>query len=201
MVEGEDTMDGQAETLPVSPAAPPRQESLVPVYERYTDTLTQRKGYVRFDEERKNQFLTALAETGLQALSARLSGVSVQTIQNHRKSDPVFEEAYLDAEGHYHDSIVAEMARRGHYGYDEPLVFQGKKTGHYVRRYSDRLLERLAEARVPGFGRKTEVDVNVKGGVLLVHTAAKDANDWAAKYGDEPPKLPKADSTNSDIAK
>lgn len=171
----------------VTPGPEPRSDSLVPVYRRYTDAVEKvRKGHVEFTPDRKDQFLTAFAETGLQALSAQLAGVSVQTIVNHRKNDKIFAEAYDDAHGQYCDSLVHEMARRGQYGIDEPLVFQGKKTGHYIRRYSDRLLERLAEAKVPGFGRKTEVDVNVKGGVLLIPASAPDPEEWEQRYNGMP---------------
>ncbi len=66
-------------------------------------------------------------------------------------------------------------------GWDEPVFYQGRVVGK-MRKYSDRMLEMLAKKEIPGFRDKSEVDVNVSGGVLVVHKPAGTKADWMESH-------------------
>jgi hypothetical protein len=87
--------------------------------------------------------------------ACKLVGIDPNQIFDLRKVDPLFVQAEREAERRGVDTMVTEIVRRGQFGYDEPVIFKGQLmmksdgTPLTVRKYSDRLLEKLAEARDP----------------------------------------------------
>lgn len=145
--------------------------------------VATRKGHVFMKEDEKRRFLEHFIQHGNKAQAARYAGVSRTTVYLHIEKDEQFSELVEDAYELYCESIVAEMQRRALDGVDEPLSYQGRLTGQYINRKSDRLLERLAEAKVPGFGKKVDVEHKHSGGILLVQSDVNSADEWVAKHG------------------
>jgi hypothetical protein len=127
-------------------------------------------------------FLEQLSLTGRKADSARAAGVSRQTVLNHEKLDPTLTDEIEEALEFYKDSIRAEIHRRAVTGVDEPVFYQGVVCGA-VTKYSDRMLELEAKRLMPEYREKSQVDVNHKGGVLVVpQSPAEEAVDkWAER--------------------
>lgn len=143
------------------------------------------KGVVKFDQKRKDEFLAQLQETGLKNHAARAVGINRNTVYHAMEKDEEFALQVADAMETYREGLIAEAFRRGVQGVEEPLYFQGKLSGDVVRKYSDRLLERLLEAHVPGFGKKVDVEHKHTGGVLVVHSDVQSREDWEKKFGGE----------------
>lgn len=128
----------------------------------------------RFTDAAKDRALAAFAQSGVKYLAAAAAGVSGETVRQHLRTDEVFAEAWEDAYGEYQARLVAEIHRRGVEGTLEPVIGRVGKDEDgvitYVRRYSDRLLEFEAKRHMPEYRDKQQVDMNVTGGVLVVHT-------------------------------
>lgn len=87
--------------------------------------------------------------------------ISRQTFFNWKKSDPDFQAAWNDAWDDGADLVEDEALRRAVEGVEEP-VYQGGVLVGRKRVYSDKLMERMLEARKPGlYGRNTQVAVQV----------------------------------------
>jgi hypothetical protein len=173
----------------------------------------------KFKPEAKLQFLMELANTGRKIHSAALAGVSRQTVSDHLRDDPEFQEAYDEALETYAESVRLEVRRRGVEGWLEPVYHQGvqgmtplldpkgeyvmetvlvdeympdeegkpRATGGkvsitrpklvpaFIRKYSDRMLELEAKRVDPGYREKGTIDMNVKGGILVVPGMTTDA--------------------------
>lgn len=61
-------------------------------------------------------------------------------LYHHRDNDPDFAQRWHDAKERGLDACEDEAVRRGIIGYEEPLTYQGRKTGQSITRYSDTLL-------------------------------------------------------------
>ena len=72
------------------------------------------------------------------------------------------------------NKLEREAYRRGVVGVETPII--NNKTGQvlgHVRKYSDRLLELLLKKADPyGYGNRTQLELNVNAGVLVVPAAA-----------------------------
>ena len=120
----------------------------------------------RLTQQRLQQFLQYLAETGNVSRSVKLIGSSAARVYTLRHNDPAFRQAWDEAEQIAADRLEEEAWRRAVEGFDEPVVSGGKlvrdENGNavMVRRYSDVLLIRLLAAhrpqkfdrRIPGAG-------------------------------------------------
>lgn len=112
------------------------------------DTLTR---------ETKNKFLEVYASIGNVRETAAQTGIHRSTHYDWLKHDPDYAERFGEAESQYCDLVRETVRQRAILGVSHD-VFNGK--GDYVGTrtvYSDRLLERLAEAKCPEFKRKTEL--------------------------------------------
>lgn len=151
------------------------------------------KGPVTLTPPLKLRYLEELAATGLICKSALAVGVTYQSIQVHRRTDPEFAALMEQALEMYRDKISVEVERRGVDGYDEPVWYQGNQVGT-VRRFSDRLLEMHAKRFVPEYREHYTADVNLTGGVLVVGARPKDVDEWRREYGCLPAGEPGASS-------
>jgi hypothetical protein len=113
-------------------------------------------------QQRLQQFLQYLAETGNVSRSVKLIGSSAARVYTLRHNDPAFRQAWDEAEQIAADRLEEEAWRRAVEGFDEPVVSGGKlvrdEDGNavMVRRYSDVLLIRLLAAHRPQkFDRQT----------------------------------------------
>lgn len=142
-----------------------------------------RKPPVEFTDERKQRYIDVISKVGLKYIAAEAAGVTQATVTGHLREDPEFREAVEHRLQEFHDRMEREMYRRGVQGVLEPVFYQGRVVGT-IRRYDSNLLVRLMEANRPEkFGRKAEVDVNHKGGVLVIPSGAQSAEAWLAEHG------------------
>lgn len=108
-------------------------------------------------------FLYRLADTGSVKLACELAEVSRSTVENERRInnwDNDFEKQFQMAKKDFNDSLDFEGTRRGRDGIDEPLTYKGTPTGHFIKRYSDALLEKRMEAEMPDKYRKQGITIN-----------------------------------------
>lgn len=82
--------------------------------------------------------------------AARFAGVAPSTAVTWAGQDPVFAQVRDEARLDVGRSIEAEIHRRAIEGVEEP-VYQGGKLVGTVRKYSDQLLIRMAQAHLPAY--------------------------------------------------
>lgn len=154
---------------------------------------------IKFTDKRRETFLNDLRVLGRINDCARAAGVSPQTVRNHREDDAEFNALVEEALEDYADKVRAEVHRRAlegvpimkfHQGLPLMVPVRDEEGNEYVdedgnpmlepyveRVYSDRMLELLAKRVDPAFRDKSTVDMNVKGGVLVV-PAPMSADEW-----------------------
>lgn len=113
-------------------------------------------------EVRRSAFLKVLRETGIARVAARAASPgshpdhgAVSTFNSLRRRDPEFARQFAEALEDSDSKIEAEAYRRGVEGIREPVFQKGEQAVDaegkpaFVRRYSDPLLLRLLESRMP----------------------------------------------------
>lgn len=126
---------------------------------------------------RANQgaFLAALSKTGRIDKAAEAAGIGRQTHYDWLKADPEYVQMFADAEVLAAQMLEDTATGRAVEGWDEPVFHEGKLCGT-VRKFSDRLLERLLEARMPSrYRRNVKAEVTGKDGEPLIPLEAIDA--------------------------
>jgi len=123
--------------------------------------LTPQKKLTKRDKQAL--FLASFARNANVLLSAHLAGVSRQMVYKWLEHDEDFSFAYNQAKEDANDVLRAEIYRRGHDGFDEQVLVNGKL--HTVHKYSDTLLIFLAKARMPEFREKQSLEVTTPGAV------------------------------------
>ena len=98
----------------------------------------------------QQRFLESFRVIGTISKAAVAAGVSRTTVYNWIRNDSVFQESFEDAEEDVRDAIREEIHRRAIAGVDEPVYQRGMLVGH-VRKYSDALLIKMAQARLPEY--------------------------------------------------
>ena len=137
-------------------------------------------------EERKALFLSELAKHGIVGLAAKVASPhSIRgartSFEVERKKDPEFGKAFDEALAHAKEVIQHEIHRRAVEGWEEPVYQRGECVGH-VRRFSDRLLELQAKARLPDIYREhtrvDQVSINVSASDLdVLGSLSKESRD------------------------
>lgn len=108
----------------------------------------------------KDDFITHLRDTGLQATSASKAGVSLRRIELMREEDPTFDEQVSDTLDVMIDRAEREAFRRAVEGYQKPVYHKGELVD-YTTEYSDTLLSKILTARRPSvYGNKQEISTN-----------------------------------------
>lgn len=138
----------------------------------------------------KRPFLNVLRETGNITISADAAGVSTSYAHRARKRDPKFAAAWENAIVAAADYLVEEARRRAYEGVAEPVIWQGKICGMWIkdgkpaeenepgaawiplviRKYSDPLLMFLIRAQKPEYKSQTNIEVTGKNGGPIEQT-------------------------------
>ncbi len=146
-----------------------------------------KRGSYKFDEDARARFLRNYAATGLVYVSCQAAGVSEETVRAYTRDNiEGFADDYATAKGMYRDSLEAEIHRRAVLGVEEPII-GGKDRDEIVttvQRYSDRLLEFHAKRHIAEYREKSQIDVNVKSGVIALQAPAANMEDWEAQNKD-----------------
>lgn len=137
----------------------------------------------KFDEDARQRFLDHLSKTGRVYDSAKVAGVNPATVYIYCDANPEYAEAIEQAKHAFRDLVTAEVFRRGVSGVTEPVYQQGEKVGS-KQVYSDAMLTMLAKRYEPEFRERSQIDLNHKGGVLVVGQQAKTDAEWHEQYGD-----------------
>lgn len=87
--------------------------------------------------------------------AARFCGVSPAFVMSWMKDDDVAAEALNEAKRVGYLGIESELIRRAVNGVEESVWYKGEEVG-YKTVYSDGLLSKLAEARLPDFSKKEQ---------------------------------------------
>lgn len=135
---------------------------------------------VRLNVEQKEQVIKYLAAGATPAKICELFDIDLRTYKSHREKDSMFNERCMLAEERYHARVLEEMQKRA-FGWEEPLYYQGKPTGHTRQMFDMRALEMEAKRVEPGYRDKQNVNVNVAPGVIVVGEKPKEALDWEAE--------------------
>ena len=107
-------------------------------------------------------FLEELTRHGNITLACRKAEINRTTVYRWKEKSDTFLFKFNQALEEAKDNIRAEIFRRGHDGWDEPLYQQGIYCGT-IRKYSDTLLIFHAKALMPEYREKQTVDVNQTG--------------------------------------
>lgn len=146
-----------------------------------------------FTVDRRLQFLEYLTSHeklgGRVGLCAQAVGVSLSTVTEHRKKDPGFNEAVLEAQQLWAENFLLSSAiERAVNGVSRP-IYGGKYKDVQVgeeRIYSDHLMGMLLKAKIPEFRADTQVNVtqSMAGGVLVIPAAPTCATEWQQQFGE-----------------
>lgn len=118
-----------------------------------------------------------LANCGVMRTACAAAEVSVTQFSRLRGVHEEIDKFTLLALEFYRDRIRETVHNRAIEGWDEPVYYQGRKVGK-VHKFSDRLLEMQAKSHCPEYRDRSEVDVNVTGGVLVIHCPDLSREDW-----------------------
>lgn len=146
-----------------------------------------------FTRERKVQFLEYLTSHpdigGRPALCAQAVGVSLSTVGSHRKNDPAFNEAVVEAQQFWAENYLLSAAIERAVVGVEKSIYGGKYKDQVVgteRVYSDSLLSMMLKAKLPEFKTESNVNVtqNMAGGVLVIPSAPASPTEWQQQFGE-----------------
>jgi hypothetical protein len=135
---------------------------------------------VRFTPQAIVDILNEMSRYGCYGRACIAAGVSPTQWKRLRKDFPVLEELAGMAKEFYRQSIRRTIHNRAVEGWDEPVFFKGEEVG-CIRRFSDRLLEMHAKRHCPEYRDRGQLDVNVSGGVLVVHETGMTAEEFKAQ--------------------
>lgn len=134
---------------------PPKRMARKPASKRAT---SQRARAKQKDRAKKlglqALFLETYASCGVISTACAAAGINRRRHWEWSK-DPAYKERFDDAHARACDTIRQEIFRRGVEGWDEPVFgkLPGKDTGSgqvgVIRKFSDRMLEILAKAKMP----------------------------------------------------
>ena len=102
--------------------------------------------------ESKRKFLERYALCGRKYEAAECCGRSITQVGRWQKTDPDFQQAFLEAQEKYVEKLEAESDRRGVDGWEESVFHKlnDELVEHKVRRYSDTLLIFRLKGLAPG---------------------------------------------------
>lgn len=143
----------------------------------HTDTPTLRRTRVRAQGQRltakqraeaQEAFLASYSQGHSITKSCQAAGIHRDTLYTWKEHDEPFMLRFNQAKEEGDDCIRDEVRRRGVEGWEEP-VYQLARLAGTVRKYSDRMLEMMAKARMPEYRDKH--DVNVTGSIEVKKAA------------------------------
>lgn len=150
---------------------------------------------MRTDETLKSLVDILTVNCGDLHQAARAVGMSPTAIMQWIKDDPVAAEQIEEAQRVGWLGLESEAIRRGHHGVDVDVYYRGEKVGT-KRDYSDGLLIKVMEARIPEYSKKTADQSNVFMGPTQINLMPRADNyeQWLEmKKATDLPALPAPD--------
>jgi hypothetical protein len=133
----------------------------------------QRKHRIKFDDKAKQRYLSALRDTGQKWFAEEAAGVARSTVESHLKNDPEFEDAFEEAIEAYHTPKVVKIERELVDGHEE-LTYDAEGNLIKEKRVFETRLRELYLKQHGGYKDRSEVDINARGGCLIVSGAVSD---------------------------
>lgn len=114
---------------------------------------------MRTRDARVGKFLDAFSQCGSIRKACEVSGISRRSIHRWRESDAEFKDAFDEAAEEFADRVREAIKERAMDGWDEPVFGKDGQVG-VRRKFSDSLLERLAESKCPEFKRAVQLEAS-----------------------------------------
>jgi hypothetical protein len=134
----------------------------------------QRKTRIKFDDVAKKRYLDALAETGRKWFAEQAAGVARSTVETHLENDPEFADAFEDAIASYSAPRLVQIEKEAIEGHEDKHYDAEGKLVRERRVYETRLREMFLKKHDPGYKEKSEVDVNARGGCVILQGVLTD---------------------------
>lgn len=172
------------------------------------------KSRIKFDDDQAEIYLHELAATGLKGRAAEKAGVCMLTVSNRMDNDPDFTVARDAAMQIYNDMVSDAVRERGVIGWKESVYSKGIRVIEpvlnedgtqrmnaegeavfqyaFIRKFSDRMLELEAKRTNPEYRDKQTIDLNTKGGGVLVAPAGMTAEEYIKACEDDQEAADKA---------
>ncbi len=131
----------------------------------------------KFTPQIQTAFLKLYRECGVINTCAHTLQISPETPRQHALKHEDFKEGMAEALQDYRDMLENEAHRRAVTGIKRAIYYKGEVVGHELL-YSDRILELKLKRNIPEYRDKFSLDVEHKGGVLVVHTVALSSKEW-----------------------
>ena len=135
---------------------------------------------LKFTPPLLTKIFNEIANCGVMRTACAAAAVSLGQFLRLREVHEEIDELTKLAIDFYRERIQETIHNRAIEGWDEPVFYQGRPVGS-IRKFSDRLLELQAKRFCPEYRDRSEVDVNVSGGVLVIHSPAMGREDWLAE--------------------
>lgn len=152
--------------------------SALPNWDREDPESLWYVGYRKFSPERREIYLTKLAQTGRVQQSCIWAGVSKGTVLKHREQDPEFDAACKLAYDMYHESVVTRLTHQALQGQiDEKRDKDGNILSRRVS-YEQQLRIRLLQRADPDYRDASRQEVSVVGGAVVVPAPIDSVESW-----------------------
>ena len=135
-----------------------------------------------FTPEKRSKFCDELAGCGNMARAAMACGVTTTTVRQHMQDDRTFADAVQLAKDAFASDVEAELVRRAMEGITDYKLDNKGNIVLKIKKYSDRLLELLIKKTNPEYADKSQLDVNVKGGLLVLTATKENADEWKERH-------------------
>lgn len=137
-----------------------------------------------FTAEKFAMILNEICNTGVMGLACIACGMSPSHFRRLRVEHEDIQLLTDEATAIYHERLRWVIHNRAVDGWEEPVFYKGEEVGS-VHKFSERLLEMQAKRHMPEYRDKSQMDVNVAGGVLVVHAPAMSREEWLKQHGKE----------------
>lgn len=137
----------------------------------------------KYDEEVRDRIAGEYAKHGRIGAASRAGNVTTSTVKRWLQERQDFAVAMAEANEAYRDKLIE---------HHQNLVFNGTVKETYDRQgrlvgketiYPIRLIELELKKHDEGYRDKREVDMNVRGGVMIAPAETKSVDDWEARFG------------------
>jgi hypothetical protein len=109
--------------------------------------------------------------------ACRAIGVSLQFVNAWRKDDPKVDEAVVEACNFGHMGLYTAAVQRAVHGVERPVYYKGEVVGHETE-YSDGLLRRLLDVKLPEFKKDADDASRVTVNIANIMPRADNYEQW-----------------------
>ncbi len=108
------------------------------------------------------KFMEEFKKHGVITRACKTAGIKYDTVNNLRRKSPAFAYLLESAAFEAKDHLEYVAYKRAVEGWEEDIVFMGRKTGDTVKKVDNKLLLELLRAAKPEkFSSKSEKDINI----------------------------------------